>query len=172
MKSIINLKKVLLILFVLALSSCSYKPSSHYAKKQIKERVYVDLYVNIEDPKNSVLIKDAMNKLLITRLGSSLVKRKINAQTIMYVKLNSVSMTELQYDKEGFTKLYRAVANINVKVINLNNVKSFNVSGNYDFSIDDASSINETKRFDAIKNAANKALEQVLSKLAILSFGK
>jgi len=141
-------------------------------KKEIKENVYVDLYVNVEDPKNSVLIKDAMNKILITRLGSKLVKNKINAQTIINVKLNSVSMKELQYDEDGYTKLYRAVVSVNVKIINLNNVKSFNVSGNYDFSVDDEGSINETKRFEAIKNASAKALEQVLSKLAILSFGK
>ena len=64
-------------LCLVVMTGCGYKPSSYYAKKEISGKVYVDLHVNLEDPKNSVLIKDAMNKLLITRLGSKLVKRNV-----------------------------------------------------------------------------------------------
>ncbi|NQY52491.1 MAG: hypothetical protein HRT42_02855 [Campylobacteraceae bacterium] len=172
MKSINLFKKVFLILFVSLFLSCSYKPSVYYAKKEFSNNIYVDLDINLEDPKNSVLIKDAMNKLIISRLDSKLVKRKIEADKVVYIKLSKVSISEIQYDEKGFTKLYRASVNILVKVISLKEVKSFNVSGIYDFSLDDKSIINDSKRFDAIKNASNKALEQVLSKLSILSFKK
>ena len=172
MKSINLFKKVFLILFVSLFLSCSYKPSAYYAKKEFSNNIYVDLDINLEDPKNSVLIKDAMNKLIISRLDSKLVKRKIEADKVVYIKLSKVSISEIQYDEKGFTKLYRASVNILVKVISLKEVKSFKVSGIYDFSLDDKSIINDSKRFDAIKNASNKALEQVLSKLSILSFKK
>jgi len=170
MKSIKIYQKVLLVLFIISFVSCGYKPTSYYAKKEVGKNVFVDLSVNVEDPKNSVLIKDAMNKLLITRLGSKLVKKRSLANTIMFVKLNSVSMNEIQYDEDGYTSLYRAVANINVKVYRDKKLKNFNVSGNYEFSIDSDATISEAKRFEAIQAASNKALEQVLSKLAILSF--
>ncbi len=172
MKSIKFLQKAILVLFILSFTACGYKATSFYAKKGVGQNVYVDLNVNVEDPKNSVLIKDAMNKLLITRLGSKLVKVRSEADTIMFVKLNSVSMSAIQYDEDGYTQLYRARANINVKVFSNNTLKTFNVSGTYDFSIDDAKTISEASRFSAIKNASNKAMEQVLSKLAILSFKK
>ena len=171
MKSIRILKKAILVLFILSFSACGYKATSFYAKKSVGENVYVDLSVNVEDPKNSVLIKDAMNKLLITRLGSKLVKVRSEANTIMFVKLNSVSMNEIQYDKDGYTQLYRATANINVKVFSNKVLKTFNVSGTYDFS-NNTTTISEASRFSAIQSASNKAMELVLSKLAILSFKK
>ncbi|NQY20558.1 MAG: hypothetical protein HRT40_04495 [Campylobacteraceae bacterium] len=170
MKSINLFKKVFLILFVILFVSCSYKPSSYYAKKEFSNNVYVDLDINMEDPKNSVLIKDAMNKLILTRLNSKLVKTRAEADKVVYIKLTKVSIDEIQYDKAGRTKLFRANVKINVKVISLNEVKSFDVEGRDDFSLDEKTIINDSKRFDAIKNASNKALEQVLSKLSLLSF--
>lgn len=47
---------------------------------------------------------------------------------------------------------------------------NFNVSGVYDFSIEDGTTISDSKRFTAVKAAANKALDEVISKLAVLSF--
>ena len=53
-----------------------------------------------------------MNKLLIQKLGANLVYKESLADTIMSVKINSVSMTVLQYDSDGYNKLYRAKVNI------------------------------------------------------------
>ncbi len=50
--------------------------------------------------------------------------------------------------------------------------KSFNVTGDYDFSIDDGTTITDTKRFEAIRNAASEALEEVISKIAVNSLQK
>lgn len=168
MKKIFRLVPIFLIcMFVIG---CGYKPTSYYAKKQIGERVYVDLYVNIEDPKNSVLIKDSVNEKLSARLGATLVSLKSQADTFVTVKLNSVALTQTQYDESGFTKLYTVKVTVNTKVINKGKTNSFNVTGRYDFSIDDSSTISETKRFDAIAIASNRAMDLMLSKLAILSF--
>ena len=166
-----RIKSLLIVLLALVLfAGCGYKPASAYAKREVSGNVYVDLKVNIEDPKNSVLIKDAMNELLVHRLNARLVDKKELADTIMTVKLNSVSMQELQYDESGYIKLYKAIANINVQYENARRKNNFNVSGVYDFSIDSGGTISEAKRFDAIKNAASKALDEVISKLAIASF--
>lgn len=160
----------LLSLFVL--SGCGYKPSSYYAKNQIYGNVFVDLKVNIEDPKNSVLIKDAMNEFLVSKLNTKLVYSKKVADILMEIKLNSVGMSALSYGTDGYIKLYKATSNINVKYtqVKTNITKSFNVSGTYDFSVDDGGVISDTKRFEAIRNASDKALEEVMSKLAIEDF--
>ncbi len=158
---------------LLIFTGCGYKPSVYYAKKEITGSVYVDLDVNIEDPKNSVLVKDAMNELLVHKLGSKLVYNEKLADTRMFVKLNSVSLSELSYNEDGYIKLYKASVSINVRYINsLKKSNSFSVSGTYDFSIDDGGTISDTKRFEAIKSAANKALDEVLSKIAIQTFKK
>lgn len=177
MKSMNIFKKVLFVLFsfniLIVFTGCAgYKPVSTYAKKELNGKVFVKLYVDLKDPKNAVLIKDAMNQLLIQKLGAKLVYDEGLADTIMYVRLNSVSISTLQYDKDGYNKLYKAVAKILVRYTkkDTNKTKSFTVEGENTFSVDDGSTISDTKRFDAIKSASDDALDEVLSKIAISSF--
>jgi hypothetical protein len=167
------IKKVLvsaLLIFIVA--GCGYKPSSHYAKERIKGNVFVDIDVSIEDPKNSVIIKDAMSEMLISRFGTKLVYNKKIADTVLNLKLNKVSMQVLQYDAQGYEKLYQAVVNIKVDYFSSENKGSVIVSGTYDFSVDGQDEISEAKRFEAIKNASSKALEEVISKIAMESLRK
>jgi len=167
------MKKGLLVLLVVFLfSACGYKPSSHYAKRQLNGSIYVNLIINIQDPRNAVIIKDAMHELIVHRLDSKLVFDKSKADTILDVKLNSVSMQELQYDEDGYNNLYRAVVSVLVGYTKDGEKKSFSVSGDYEFSINNGSTITDSKRFEAIRNAASKALEEVISKLAVQSFEK
>ena len=109
-------RNIFLTFFTLAfslilLTGCGYKPSSYYAKKEISGKVYVDLHVNLEDPKNSVLIKNALNELLINKLESELVYKKELADTIMNITLNSVNFTELSYGEDGYIQLYKGNTN-------------------------------------------------------------
>lgn len=167
------IKKVLvsaLLIFIVA--GCGYKPSSHYAKERIKGNVFVDIDVSIEDPKNSVMIKDAMSEMLISRFGTKLVYNKEIADTILNLKLNKVSMNVLQYDAQGYEKLYQALVNIKVNYVSNEHKGSVIVSGTYDFSVDGQDEISEAKRFEAIKNASSKALEEIISKIAMESFKK
>ncbi len=169
------MKKNLLILpllIALFFLGCGYKPSSHYVKEQISGNIFVDLYVDLKDPKNTVLIKDAMNEILVHRLNAKLVDNKKDADTIISLKLGSVSLIESSYDNEGYTKLYKAIVNIVVAYDNKKVKNSFSVSGTHDFSLDNSDTITDTKRFEAIKIAASKALEEVISKIAVNSFRK
>ena len=170
------LKKLLFVVFTFAISfsivACGYKPSSYYAKKEMEGNVFVKLNVSLEDPKNSVLVKDAINKLLIQKLDSRLVKDETLADVIMNVEINSVSIHTLQYDTLGYNKLYRAYIVLKISYFRKSDEirKSFTVDGEHDFSVDDGTTITETKRFDAISSAADKALNEVLSKIAVSSF--
>lgn len=179
MKSMDIFRKVLFVLFTLSLGSiilsgCGYKPSSYYAKKELGEKVFVKLFIDLKDPRNAVLIKDSLNQLLIQKLDNKLVYDEALADTIMNIKLNSVNMQELQYDKDGYNKLYRALVGIKVDYFKKteNKRNSFTVSGEHNFSIDDGTTITDTKRFEAIKSAADDALDEVLSKIAVQSFKK
>ena len=169
-------KKMLFVIFTvsfaLSITACGYKPSSYYAKKEIEGNVFVNININLEDPKNSVLVKDAIIKLLIQKLDSRLVNDKDNADVIMNVSINSVSLQTLQYDRSGYNKLYKAVVVLGINYFKKDGgiKKSFTVDGEYDFSVDDGATITETKRFEAIEIASNKALDEVLSKLAVSSF--
>ncbi len=160
------------IVLIFSITACGYKPSSHYAKEQLNGKIFVNLIIDLEDPRNAVLIKDAMNELIVHRLDSKIVYDRKLADTIMNVKLNSVSMQVLQDDEQGYNKLYKAVVSVLVDYNNAKGKNSFTVSGDYDFSIDNGTTITDTKRFEAIKNAASEALEEIISKLAVNSLKK
>ena len=95
------LKKVLFVLFICTFSSlffgCSYKPSSHYAKEEIKGNVYLNVTIDLEDPQNSVLIKDSIRKTLIQKLDVDIVEKESLADVIMNVNVGGVGMQALQY---------------------------------------------------------------------------
>jgi len=166
--------KIIYVLVFLLLTGCGYKASSQYAKKELSGKVFVKLFVDLKDPRNAVLIKDSINELLLQKLDSKLVHDESLADIVISVKLNSVKMQELQYDEFGYNKLYRASVNILVKYTKKETgiTKSFSVDGEHNFSIDDGTTITGTKRFEAIKDASDDALNEVLSKIAISSFKK
>lgn len=173
-----NLKKVQFVLFAsiisILISACSYKPATHYAKDEINGNVYVKVNIDLADPQNSVLIKDSVKKMLIQKLDVDLVDKESLADTIMIVDVNGVSMQSLQYDVLGYNKLYRAVVSITFTYYEKDETKkkSFVVSGEHDFSIDNGTTINSNQRYDAIRKASDKALEEVLSKIAVASYKK
>jgi len=178
MKSILKTRKVFLMLFafhlslVVILTGCGYKPSSSYAKKKIQGNVYVHVVIDLEEPKNSVLVKDALNEIVVGQFNNKLVSKRSLADTVLTVKLASVGTQELQKDEDGYVNLYRTNVNITVSYVGPNGKGTTSVSGSYDFSVDDGSTISDAKRFEAIKIASSKALEEIVSKFAIESFKK
>lgn len=165
------MKKLLLIFISLfLLAGCGYKPSSYYVKQEIADTVFVNLNVNIDNASNSVLIKDAMNEMVVSRFGSKLVSTKTQAKTIINLSLSSVSISEIQYDVQGYVKVYRASVTINVNYKTAGISRNITVSDYYDFSVDSEATVSDAKKEEAIKIAASKALEEVLSKIAIQSF--
>ncbi|MBP7769703.1 MAG: hypothetical protein KA055_01120 [Aliarcobacter sp.] len=170
------LKKMLFVIITstiaFSITACGYKPSSYYAKKEMEGNVFVKINIRLEDPKNSVIVKDAITKILIQKLDSRLVSDQSKADVIMNVSINSVSLQTLQYDSSGYNKLYKAVVVLGVNYYRKDDGKrkSFTVDGEHDFSIDDGTTITETKRFDAISIASDRALDEVLSKIAVSSF--
>lgn len=177
MKSM-NIKKVLFVLFTsflasFFLSACGYKPAKYYAKQEIQGKVFVKLFVDLKDPRNAVLVKDSVNQVLIQKLSSKLVYDERLANTVMKVKIASVDMKELQYDKDGYNKLYKAVVKLHIEYAKKNEkAKKIVLEGEHNFSIDDGTTITDTKRFDAIENATKDALDEFLSKIALQSFNK
>ncbi len=95
---------LILISLIFIISGCGYKPATYYTKKELKGKVFVNLKINLEDPRNVVLIKDAMNEILVHRLGSKIVDDPSQADTIMNLDLQRVNMSVVQEDTQGIVK--------------------------------------------------------------------
>jgi hypothetical protein len=166
------MKPKFLILFgfvIFLLSACGYKPSINFAKESIGQSVYVEVKFKSDNPKNTVLIKDAMNELIMTKFGSRLVDNEKIADTVIILSLQAFSLSEISFDEEGYVKLYRSRTTIatNYETKSKKKKGSFVTSGFYDFSVDNDSTITDSKTFEAIKSASSKALDEIISKIAI-----
>lgn len=139
-------------------------------KKKIKGNVFIDLIINEQIPKNSVLIKDALNEIIVRSFNNPIVFKKRLAQTLLTIELSSVGTQELQKDKQGYVDLYRTNVLIDVHYKNQDSQGTISVWGTHDFSVDDGSVVSDAKKFEAIKIASSKALEEMISKLALESF--
>ena len=155
-------------IFLILFAGCGYKPTSYYAKNTISGDVYVDVKIDINNAQNSVLIKDAMNEMVLNQFNATLVSNKLNADTIVMVTLSSVSHTAISSDNEGYAKTYRTTVSITVdyKKQNSSNV-SIKVSNYYDYSVNADSTLTTQKKQEAVKIAAGKALSDIFSKIAI-----
>ncbi|WP_323665077.1 LPS assembly lipoprotein LptE [Aliarcobacter butzleri] len=171
-----HIKKVLLTIFSVSLAflfvACGYKPSTYYAKKEMEGNVYVKLDVSLVDPRNSVLVKDAVTKILIQKLDSNLVDKEKDADVVMNLGISSVNLSALQYDAKGYNKLYKAQVFIRVDYYRKENgiKKSFTVDGEYDFAVDIGGTITDANRYDAITKASDQAVSEVVSRIAVQSF--
>lgn len=176
-----NLKFNVLSVFTFILifsifTGCGYKPTSHYAKHEISGHVFVKLNVDIDNATNSVLVKDAVNEMVVNQFGASLTNNKNIADTIINVSLGSVSFATLQDDNQGYAKLYRTTVSISLNYLHKgeekDTKKSISVSGTYDYSVDSDSLITDAKKQESVKVAAQKALSEIFSKIAVQSFKK
>jgi hypothetical protein len=147
---------------------CGYKPSSIYTKEILGKGVFVDIFIDNKEPENAVLIKDAINEAVVNRMRSRVVSSK-EASSKLYVKLKSISFIPIQYNRDGYIVRYRVKTKLSIDY-SLSNSKSGNmeVFGDYDFIIEPNSSISDAKRFEAIKISSYKALDDFVSRIAIV----
>jgi len=162
------LKKLLsFVLLLLLFAGCGYKPASYYSKKAIGDRVFVKVSMLRSDPENTVIIKDAVNEAVITKFKSRVVNED-DANSKLFVRVDSVGFAPVQYDKNGYVVLYRATVTLSTTVATQKETKTFLTSGSYDFPIEPNTTISDSKRFDAIKNSAAKAIDTLTSQISIL----
>ncbi len=161
-------KSFIPIFILFLLTGCGYRPSSEYTKRVLGDKIYTKVYIDIKDPENSVLIKDAINEAIISKFRSKIVDNIQEANSSFYIKFKSKSFTPVAYDKNGYVVAYKTKVSLNISFVGKNGQKnSFNVSGTYNFPIEANSVISDTKRFEAIKFASYKAISEFVSKVAV-----
>jgi len=167
------MKYIVSLLVVVFITACGYKPTSHYSRDILGERIHVDVSISRKDPKNSVLIKDAVNEAVITRLGARLSSKE-TATSQLFVKIGSTSFLPILYNRSGYVTLYKTKISLNIKYTTKGGKsESFSTSGEYDFPIAENANgttnsvISDSKRFDAINKASLDALNEFVSRIAI-----
>ena len=84
---------------------CGYKPVSKITQDLVGERIYVDVIISKEEPKNSVWIKDAVKEGMVARLNKSLSSKE-SADTVIIVSVKDLTYEAIIYDQYGYITSY------------------------------------------------------------------
>jgi hypothetical protein len=159
-----KMKKALLAFFIfhlpflMLMTGCGYKPSSEYARAVVGEKVSAQVLISMEDPENTVIIRDAVETAIITRFKSSLTDRAAS-DTHLDVTLRNVTFTPLMYDANGYVIAYRTSVELQIFRITKKLSRQYTARGIYDFVIEPNAIISDQARFEAIRYSAEKALD-------------
>jgi len=152
--------------FFLFLTGCAYKPSVSYQKKLIGNKIKADVTISSKTPKESAFLKDALNEAVYTVFSSDLVNDTQNADTVIYISIQSSSLSALDFDENGFPILYRSAVKLKAKITDkFGKTRFYTISGNYDFAISANSVINDQIKFDSFKKASENALNKLLAEI-------
>lgn len=165
------LSAILIFLFF----GCGYQPVSTTTHNLIGDNVFVDVIISKTDPQNTVVIKDALRKAVITRLNRTLTDKEL-ADTIIMAKIKSLNFQVISYDDFGYATAYKAILVMDYEIKSKDFIKNIQTSGDYDFTVSKQiqntkftdSVISDNDRFNAIKNASEETFDELISKIAIL----
>jgi len=161
------IQRVWLIFLVVLFAACGYKPTSVYTKKVLGEQIFVKVETSLEDPENSVLIRDAVNEAVIYKFNAKIADEE-RASSKLFVKLEQVSFQPIEYDRNGYVIAYKTNVTLLTSYHDGAKVKkSLKTHGDYDFNIESNSVISDTKRFNAIKEASQKAIDAFISRISV-----
>ena len=154
------------LLIAIFFAGCGYYPMSYYTKQNLGENIYVEAVVNLADPENSLIAKDALNQAIAQKFHLRLVA-KSEADTIIRTEITSVSVDSIADNDAGFANFYRASVNISFEYTDKKGVvRKFSNYGFYDFPVDVISTITDETRFNAIKEASISAIDKFIAQAA------
>ncbi len=153
------------LLLLMSVTGCGYQPSSKAAKKVIGDTVSTEIIISMEDPENTVVLKDALDEAVIRRFQTAL-RHRDEAATHLRIELKSVVFSALQYDSNGYIISYRTTINLEITRITTELTKRYNAVGNFDFTINPNAIITDQQRYEAIQISATKALDSFVAQVA------
>ena len=159
------MRQLLWVGIVLILVGCGYAPASQYARNVLGESVSTEVKVSMEDPQNTVLIKDAVDMAVITKFRVNITSKE-NAQTQLTFRILGVGFTPLRYDLNGYVSTYRASVTLGIHRQSSEKQQEYTASGVYDFDIAPNALLSDQARFTAIQEGATKALDAFIAQVA------
>lgn len=164
------MRQTLIALFIIHLSSfiltgCGYKPTSHYTREITGGSISTHIVISMQDPENTVLLKDALNEAVVNRFRSRLTDRA-HAKTHLTIALRNTVFEPIRYDTNGFVVAYRARITLDIDRETEGATRRYTTEGSHQFAIEPNAIISDYVRFQAIQAGAEKALDSFVAKVA------
>ncbi|MDO4875174.1 MAG: LPS assembly lipoprotein LptE [Campylobacter sp.] len=157
---------------------CGYKPVSKITNDLVGDKIYVDVIISKEEPKNSVWIKDAVKEGMVARLNKNLVSKE-SADALIIISVKDLNYEAIIYDEFGYITSYKAHLSLNYKTkFKDGTVVDILATGEYDFSVARRqkdvrfadSILSDTQKYEAIKEASKEAFDEYIASLAVKGY--
>lgn len=166
MKLSSSIKKTFLFLFALvAISGCGYSPNAKFSRDVMGEKVSTSVVVSAEDPQNTVVIKDAIDKAVIEVFQASLTTRDFSDSHLI-ISMQTPKYTPVVYDTNGYVTGYRMSVVLHIVRDSKGNSKSYKTKGFHDFSVAPNAIVTDQERFNAIDFAAQRAIRAFVAQVS------
>ncbi len=159
------MRLTIFLVWVVLFSGCGYAPASYYAKNVVGDSVSTEVVISMEDPQNTVIIKDAVDMAVITKFRTALVSKKLS-KTHLKISIASVLFTPLRYDTNGYVITYRTTVVMRIDRNVGDTISPYSTHGIYDFSIEPNAIISDQARFEAIRQGAQKGIDSFIAQVA------
>lgn len=159
------IKLVILLLIILNLVSCGYRPSAQFARVTLGEKVSTSVIISSVDPENTVIMKDAVDSAIIKVFQASLVN-KSTSDSHLILNMSTPIYTPIVYDGNGYITGYRMTINLIIYKLTNGIEKKYTSEGNYDFEIAPNAVISDQQRFKAIGFAVEKAIRSFVAQVS------
>ncbi len=157
------------LIFIIALlvSGCGYKASSKFARNIVGNSVSTQIEISLEDPENTVIIKDALDSSIKEVFHTSLTTKQ-KAKTHLFFSIKDIQYIPIQYDINGYIIGYKTEITLYVRMKNGNVEHLYKTKGSYDFSVVANAVLSDQERFDAIRFSATKAIRAFLAQVTAI----
>ena len=158
-------KFILSVMIVLGISACGYSPSAKNARTVMGDKISTNVVISLQDPQNTVIIKDAVDSAIIEVFHASLTSRNYS-DTHLSLSISPPSYSPIQYNNDGYVIAYRTTITLAIIRETSGVKKSYSTKGTYDFSIVPNAVITDQERFDAIRFSASKAISAFVAQVS------
>ena len=147
--------------YLLLLTACGYKPSSHLIRNVFSDSVYVEVVIDRVEPENAPYVKDEMNRLVYTRFKGHIVP-KDQAESQIRIDYKGSTFTPLTYE-DGYVVRYRANIRVKFDMVTKKGRLSKTIVSVFEADIEPSSITSSALRTEAIRKGLEKALNEFLA---------
>jgi hypothetical protein len=161
-----NLKKgVLFVGLLFLVGGCGYAPNAKFSRDVMGEKISTSVVISAEDPQNTVVIKDAVDKAVIEVFQASLTTKEASDSHLV-IQMNKPIYTPVVYDENGYVTGYRMSVVLHIVRDSKGVSRKYQTQGFHDFSVAPNAIVTDQDRFNAIGFAAQRAIRAFVAQVS------
>jgi len=162
-----RLKLFVILVGLLLITACGYKPSSHMVGNTFDENIYVEVEVDRAEPENAPFVKDEINRLVYTRFKRRVVSKE-QAGSSIHISYAGTTFTPLAYEN-GYVSRYRVNVRVQFDMMTKEGRVKKNITTIVESDIQSGSVDSSVYKTEAIRVGLEKALNEFMAYVSAYS---